>query len=70
MYKPWKKMTKDEKLAWVNCKIVKGFGVFLFGAVWMYFASVYVDVWDALPPTLALMGLLVVLYGLIKKFSV
>ncbi len=63
-------MTKDEKKAWTNCKIVKGFGIFLFGAVWMYFASASVDVWDGLPPTLALMGLLLVLYALVKKFSV
>jgi len=70
MHGPWKKMTKDEKLACANYKIIKGFGVFLFGAVWMYFASASVDVWDGLPPTLALMGLLLVLYGLIKKYSV
>jgi len=70
MHRPWKKMTKDEKLACANHKIIKGFAVFLFGAVWMYFASASVDVWNGLPPTLALMGLLCVLYGLIKKYSV
>jgi len=69
MCKPWKKMTKDERLAYVNHKIMKGLGVFLFGAIWMYFASITVDVWSALPSTLAVVGLLLILYGLIKKFS-
>lgn len=67
--KPWKKMTKDEKRAYANCKIMKGLGVFIFGLVWTYFASVSVDVWSALPLTLTVMGLLVLLYGLVKRFS-
>lgn len=71
MHKPWKKMTKDEKQACANFKIVKGFAVLVFGLIWMYFASnVYFDVWDALPPTLAVIGLLCFLYGLVKRFSV
>lgn len=68
--KPWKKMRKDEKLACANFKIIKGFGVFLFGAIWMYFTSVFFDVWNALPPTIAIMGLLCILYGLYKRSSV
>jgi len=70
MCTPWKKMTKDEKLAHTKHKIIKGFAVFLFGVIWMYFTSVYLDVWDALPTTLAVMGLLCVLYGLWKRSSV
>jgi hypothetical protein len=62
-------MTKDEKLAYSHYKIMKGLAVFLFGGIWMYFASVYVDVWNALPPTLAVVGLLCLLFGLFKKSS-
>ena len=68
--KPWKKMTKEEKLACANHKIIKGLAVSLFGAIWMYFTSVYLDVWTALPSTLAVMGLLCLLYGLYKKTSI
>jgi len=60
-------MTKDEKLACANYKLVKGFAVFVFGMIWAYFASVAFDVWSALPPTLAVMGLLCMLYGLFKR---
>ena len=67
---PWKKMKKDEKLAHVQHKIVKGVGVFLFGAIWMYFTSYYADVWGAFPPTLAVAGLLLVLLGLWKKSTI
>lgn len=70
MHVPWKKMKKDDKLACVRHKIMKGVGVFLFGAVWMYFTSYYTDVWGAFPPTLAVMGLLLVLLGLFKKSSI
>jgi len=69
MLKPWKKMTKEEKQAYANHKIIKGVGVFLFGVIWTYFASVSVDVWSALPSTLAVMGLLLILYGLVKRSS-
>ena len=67
--KAWKKMSKEEKLACAYYKIMKGVALFLFGAIWMYFTTVYVDVWSALPPTIAVMGLLMVLYGLFKKSS-
>jgi len=67
---PWKNMKKDEKLAHVKHKIIKGVAVFLFGAIWNYFASVYLDVWNALPPTLAVMGLLCILFGLWKKSTI
>jgi len=67
---PWKKMKKDERHACAYHKMIKGFAVLLFGLIWMYFASyVFFDVWDALPPTLAAMGLLCFLYGLVMKFS-
>lgn len=68
--KPWKKMTKDEKLACANYKIIKGLGIAIFGLVWTYFASFSVDVWSALPLTLAVMGVLLFFYGLVKRFSV
>lgn len=67
--KLWNKMSKDEKLACAYHKIMKGVGVFIFGAIWMYFTT-GTDVWSALPPTLALVGLLLILYGLFKKFKV
>ena len=70
MCKPWKKMTKDEKLAYANWKIMKGLGVLVFGVVWMYFAARTVDVWSALPKTLAVTGVLILLYGLFKRASV
>jgi len=64
-------MTKDERLAHANWKIMKGFAVLLFGAIWMYFTSnVYFDVWYALPPTLAVMGFLAFLLGLFKRTKV
>ena len=69
MCKPWKKMTKDEKAAYANWKIMKGLAVFLFGAIWMYYTSVFYDVWSALPSTLATMGILCLLYGLYKRSS-
>jgi hypothetical protein len=68
--KPWNKMTKDEKLVCANHKIIKGIGVFLFGSIWMYFASISGDVWSALPSTLSVIGLLLILYGLVKRFKV
>ena len=70
MCKPWNKMTKDEKIADAQHKIIKGIGVFLFGAIWLYFTTGTIDVWSALPPTLAIMGLLLILYGFFKKFKI
>jgi len=48
---------------------MKGLGVAVFGLVWNYFASVSVDVWSALPLTLAVMGALCFLWGLVKRIS-
>ena len=67
---PWKKLKKDEKMMYANHKIKKGAAVFLFGGIWYYFASRTIDVWSALPQTIAIMGLLLVLYGLVKRTSV
>ncbi len=63
-------MKKDEKIAYANWKIMKGAAVFLFGGIWMYLTSVFFDVWSALPPTLAIMGLLCLLFGFFKKSQV
>lgn len=63
-------MNKEEKIAYAHHKIMKGLGIFLFGIIWMYFSSFYTDVWGAFPPTLAIIGLLLVLLGLFKKSSV
>jgi len=62
-------MPKDEKLAYASYKMMKGLGVAVFGLVWNYFASVSVDVWSALPLTLAVMGALCFLWGLVKRIS-
>ena len=70
MCKPWNKMTKDEKLACANYNIKRGFAVFLFGLIWMYFTSVVFDVWKAFQFTLVIMGLLLLLLGLVKRSSV
>ena len=69
MCKPWNKMTKDEKLAVANHKMIKGLEIAIFGLVWAYFASIAVDVWHALPLTLAVFGVLLLLYGLFQRFS-
>lgn len=69
MCKSWKKMKKDEKLAYADHKMIKGLGIAIFGLVWNYFASVSVNVWSALPLTLAVMGVLIFLLGLVKRFS-
>lgn len=63
---PWKKMKKDEKIAYANHKIIKGFAVFLFGLLWMYFGGTL----EALAQTLTVVGLLLLLFGLVKKFSI
>ena len=69
MCKPWNKMTKDEKLAVANHKMIKGLEIAIFGLVWAYFASISVDVWTALPLTIAVCGVLLLLFGLVKRFS-
>ena len=69
MCKSWSKMTKDEKVACAEHKIIKGLGIAVFGLVWEYFASKSINVWNALPLTLAVMGVLLFLFGLLKKFS-
>ena len=69
MCKPWKKMTKDEKQMYIQKKIMMGVAIFLFGLIWNYFAGVYVDVWRGLPVTLAVMGILCILYAFFKKSS-
>ena len=69
MCKPWSKMSKDEKVACAEYKIIKGLGIAIFGLVWIYFASIAVDVWHALPLTIAVVGVLLLLYGLVKRFS-
>ncbi len=70
MCKPWNKLTKGEKLAYANHKIIKGLGIAIFGLVWAYFASLTLDVWRALPLTFAVMGSLYFLFGLVKRASV
>jgi len=65
MCKPWKKMTKDEKMAYANYKIMKGFAIFFFGLIWMLFGSTL----EGLTQTLTIVGLLLLLFGLVKKFS-
>ncbi|MDI6826079.1 MAG: hypothetical protein QMD36_02695 [Candidatus Aenigmarchaeota archaeon] len=66
MSKPLKKMTKEEKLAYANKKIIRGFWLFLFGMIWMYFGTNL----DGFVSAITVMGLLIILYGLVKKFSV
>jgi len=67
MCKPWNKMTKDEKAAHANHKIMKGLCILVFGVIWTFFASMSNNVWDALPLTLTVSGLLMFLYGMYKK---
>jgi hypothetical protein len=62
-------MSKDEKVACAEYKIIKGLGIAIFGLVWAYFASISVDVWSALPLTIGVVGVLLLLYGLFQKFS-
>jgi len=62
-------MKKEEKLACANWEIMKGLAVVLFGLIWNYFTNMYLDVWTALPSTLAVMGLLLALYGLYRRSS-
>ena len=64
---PWNKMKKDEKIAYANHKIIKGFGIFLFGLLWMYFGAGNLE---GLTQALTVMGLLLVLFGLVKRFSI
>jgi hypothetical protein len=64
---PWKKMKKDEKEEYIKNKMIKGLAILIFGLVWNYFASLYFDVWRALPTTLAVMGILLILYAFYKR---
>ena len=72
MCKPWNKLNKDEKQAIVKKKILCGFAMFLFGMLWMYFATPgneIVDYVAGFVSAFTVMGLLTILYGLVKKFS-
>jgi hypothetical protein len=72
MCKPWNKLTKDEKQACVKKKLLGGFAMFLFGMLWMYFATPGVQLVDYVAGFISaftVMGLLIILYGLVKKFS-
>jgi hypothetical protein len=60
--KPWKKMSKDEKRAIAQKKMLLGVVVALFGMLWIYF--------DSAPLALIVMGLLIFLYGLVFRMSV
>jgi len=63
-------MTKDEKLVCANYKLLKGFGIFLSGLLWSYFASVTGNVWSALPPTITVMGAVLAYFGYMKRVLV
>ena len=60
-------MTKDERLACANHLIIKGLAVLVFGLTWNYFISVHLDAWRAFPSTLAIMGVLCMLYGFYRR---
>lgn len=64
-----KKVVKEEKYChggmYANKKILCGFGMFLFGMIWMYFGANL----EGFVSTITVMGLLLILYGLVKKFS-
>lgn len=63
-----KKVEKGEKCCeydHANKKIIKGFGLFLFGMIWMYFGANL----EGFISAITVMGLLIILYGLVKKFS-
>jgi len=64
-----KKVVKEEKCChegmWANKKILCGFAMFLFGMIWMYFGANL----EGFVSTITVMGLLMILYGLVKKFS-
>ncbi len=73
MCKPWNKFTKDEKQAYVKKKMMCGFVLFLFGMLWMYFSGqgeTIMNYIDGFVSTITVMGLLMILYGLVKKFSI
>lgn len=72
MCKPWKKMNKEEKEMHVRKKMMMGFALFLFGMLWMYFSTpgdIVVDYLAGFVSTITVAGLLLILYGLVKKFS-
>jgi apolipoprotein N-acyltransferase len=56
----------------VKKKMMCGFGLFLFGMLWMYFAtgSDVASYIAGFVSTITVMGLLLILYGLVKKFSI
>jgi len=64
-----KKVGKEEKYCCggmhANKKILCGFAMFLFGMIWMYFGANL----EGFVSTITVMGLLMILYGLVKKFS-
>jgi len=64
-----KKFGKEEKYCYEGMpaekKILCGFAMFLFGMIWMYFGANL----EGFVSTLTVMGLLMILYGLVKKFS-
>jgi len=70
MYKPWSKLSKDEKLGYTEYKFKRGFGISIFGLVWHYLTLQSGDVWGALPLTLAIIGVLMLVLGLSKKLMV
>jgi len=63
---PLGKMTKEDKMACANHKILKGFAIALFGLIWMYFGGTL----EGLAQTFTVMGLLLLLWGLVKRFSI
>jgi apolipoprotein N-acyltransferase len=54
-------MTKDEKRALAQKKMLFGVAVALFGMLWIYF--------DSAPMAFIVMGLLIFLYGLVLRMS-
>ena len=67
MCKPWSKLSKDEKLGYAEYKFKKGLAFSVFGLVWHYLTLQSGDVWGALPLTLAIAGVLMVVLGLFKR---
>jgi hypothetical protein len=67
MCKPWNKLSKDEKLGYAEYKFKKGLGISIFGLVWHYLILQSSDVWGALPLSIAIIGVLIVILGLFKR---
>ena len=70
MYKPWNKLSKDEKMAYAQHKFMKGFAISAFGLVWHYLMLTSGDVWGSFPLTLAIMGVLMLILGIVKRLMV